>query len=494
MYRASDTATLPYPVYQAIATTQSSHSRGDWGLKRPIPRKTTSRSNNPVIRIKAQDTREHITNFESAGDHVRTEEKWRQMGIPILLKEPRRSFSARDSIPYSVYDDHVDITDRDAARARAPDTGSLTSLETSKQKQRWKFEGPFLPGMQQGEFEMYNNRKLPGRRAEFREFLSKRMLQRRIQDEEQLSRERGLPTLLDATRIEELRKEVEADYVVEEKKLRDEHVVQNLSSELSRAIRDFLDLPDIAMAGAGSSAQTASLQAAVSVYVPDQGPPSTHPGAGLSHLRTNAFMENHPFWGPQAHREPVKARVLRPRGSDAYTEFHARLGVGGIVTNDPNQGTWRDGPRNLEYAEGDKEEQYLDVDRMANKLDENLRGGNKIWVHPQFARVDEHGRIKLTVTRGNPEAIAVKRHKVEPIRQARSATLMNSPFVSGFGKDDPPAKYGVSLPDMRRPPPQFEGFEPDTFSHPQPANSDEAARNVHDLLQRGRSEAWGDER
>src|SRR5947207_4919817 len=72
----SDTATLPYPIRAAIETPRSSLARGDWGLKRPLPSKsTTTSSSSPVVRVNYLDTFEHITDFESAADHTVTLEK-----------------------------------------------------------------------------------------------------------------------------------------------------------------------------------------------------------------------------------------------------------------------------------------------------------------------------------------------------------------------------------------------------------------------------------
>ncbi|CAG5149439.1 uncharacterized protein ALTATR162_LOCUS2369 [Alternaria atra] len=83
--KASDTATLPYPTHQAIATTKSSLARGDWGLKRPIPsRSHIVQVSDPVLRVTQLDTIEHVTDFDSAADHVRTRQKWEEMGMPMM--------------------------------------------------------------------------------------------------------------------------------------------------------------------------------------------------------------------------------------------------------------------------------------------------------------------------------------------------------------------------------------------------------------------------
>ncbi|RMZ73360.1 Mitochondrial ribosomal MRP51 [Pyrenophora seminiperda CCB06] len=83
--KASDTATLPYPTHQAIATTKPSLARGDWGLKRPIPsRSHLVQVSDPVLRVTQLDTIEHVTDFDSAADHVRTRQKWEEMGVPLM--------------------------------------------------------------------------------------------------------------------------------------------------------------------------------------------------------------------------------------------------------------------------------------------------------------------------------------------------------------------------------------------------------------------------
>ncbi|KXS98966.1 hypothetical protein AC578_5001 [Pseudocercospora eumusae] len=455
-YRNSDSATLPYPVYQSITTPAPAQSRGDWGLKRAIPNKkllATTHSNTSVIRVLAQDSWEHITYFESAGDHVQTERKWKQIGIPLVIKEPRSTYSNERGAPQSVYDENVDNTDRnalnDALAPRPTDRkGRPIPALQSQAKKRWKHDGPWIPGMDQGEFEDYITRRLSKRKAEFKQFVMKRILERRIHDEERRNREMGLGRILKAERIQELREEVETNYQTEEKKMRDDHVVQNLGSEMTAAICDFLDLPGIRMTGAASSAKTDALRSVVADIVSEAGPPSTHPGAGLSHIRSNAFMENHPYWGPQAHRSPVKARVIRPRTTVTINDFHAKLGVAGVVANDPVSATYTSAVRaHLPgYTEEEKELHYLDAERMTYQLDENLPGGNKIWVQAETASIDDKGRIQLQVSRSDKEAIAVKRDEVEQIHEARSASFVGG---AGYVPRGGPANYGYSLPDTR---------------------------------------------
>ncbi|KAF2217464.1 hypothetical protein CERZMDRAFT_92111 [Cercospora zeae-maydis SCOH1-5] len=452
-FKASETATLPYPTHQAIATPASSHFRGDWGLKRPIPRKTTARSSTPVIRVRAQDNTQHITDFESAADHVLTEAKWRQMGIPITKQEARTSYSGNRAGYRSVYDEDLDHTDPEATSLDASQlTAGRLSARGEGSKQRWKFDGPWLAGMEEGEFEVYVSEKLSKRKAEFKRFLANRMLDKRIRDEERVNRERGAGGALLVARVEQLRKYVEENYESEEKKLRDDHVHQQLGSALTSAICDFLDLPSVDM-GRQNYAQSTMLQAQLDSLTSTRGPPSTHPGAGLSHIRTNAFIENHPYWGPQMYHAPVKARVLSPRLGFLSNQHYALLGVGGVVTRDPiGSGANVDSRSAVpEYSESEKEEYYNHPDRMVSSLNENLTGGNKIWVHPQTAHIDEAGRIELQISRADKEAIAVKRNKVQPIRDAKSQDYF--PTTPGYVGGAPPGQepnYGHSLPDMRR--------------------------------------------
>jgi hypothetical protein len=100
--KASDTATLPYPTHQAITTTKSSLARGDWGLKRPLPsRSHIIQTSDPVLRVTQLDTIEHVTDFDSAADHVRTRQKWEEMGVPMMkgLTQMRDQDMSSNSIP-----------------------------------------------------------------------------------------------------------------------------------------------------------------------------------------------------------------------------------------------------------------------------------------------------------------------------------------------------------------------------------------------------------
>lgn len=113
--RASDTATLPYPTHQAIATTKSSLARGDWGLKRPLPsRSFLVQVSDPVLRIKQLDTIEHVTDFDSAADHVRTRQKWEEMGVPMMKGMTQmRDYDLSGTPPAGAFEVRDDTTSYD---------------------------------------------------------------------------------------------------------------------------------------------------------------------------------------------------------------------------------------------------------------------------------------------------------------------------------------------------------------------------------------------
>lgn len=604
-HRASETATQLYPTLQAIATPQSSHSRGDWGLKRAIPNKTT-RSSIPSIRVKCQDTPDHITEFESATDHERTRAKWLEMGIPIMHRGKRDGAVGRKSAQ-SVYEDYLDNTDPDAAPVNlrsGPDGIASPSLV---EPQRWKFSGPFVAGMQEGEFNSFVEKQLLNRRDEWTEFLMTHFSKVNFEKERRLAQENGQwhgpaecapPGFLaemivgpaeekaakllkeaqvhDSAEIEgkarqqgenlvmaarqaaeqyeaearmweapeearniikqaqrathserasaqrseeeidesELENRINAiladgiaaayrrlgvdrpadsidlaavnqlihetelgvrakqaekarlmeewktariptlrptlkELSVLEKELRDDH--KSLGSPLAGLLTTFLDIPSVNSKDPMKSvnALTRGLEREVNSLTNDRedAPPTTHPGAGLSHLRTNAYMENHPIYGPQAHHSPIISRVLMTRHSSRANNAQAMLGVGGFAVLDPNSGST--------FGKGKSIARRGAEEDPTNLLDPNDKEGNKIHVHAHSAIVDEACRVRLNVSRADPEALAVKEGNVDHIIEGRGAGAQR-PFSVGLPslppRDRRRANYGFALPDNRRQP------------------------------------------
>ena len=418
LFRASDTATTPYPTHQAITTPQSSLSRGDFGLKRALPAKTTRNTSTPHVRIKAQDTYEHITEFASAADHTQTRAKWLEMGIPI-----RKAAAARyqdTQKPESVFEDHLDNTDPTALRPR-PRQQQGKNAEPERPRQRWKYTAPHIGAMPPGEFQKWLDSEITTTTTtQWREFLRQYVLRQRLLEARKRARSEGIP--LTADQIPALGKMLtpsDKELENEEKRLRDNHKLDKLSSELSRLLTEFLDLPVLG-AQAYIPAQTDALRSAVS-DLQDTAPPTTHPSAGLSHLRTNAIMDNHPIYGPQRHRAPVEARVLEARDRAVGKQVHeARLGIGGFVAKDPITST---GPG-----------QKGSADDMSWHLNPELEGGNKMWVHPEYATVRDKGGVELVLGRADREPIAIKTKNADAIRGIFE-TKRSSPLGSWSGSD-----------------------------------------------------------
>lgn len=425
------------------------------------------------------------------------------MGVPMVVREKREGYSDTRST-YSAYDDHADNTDPEAVLSR----GATSAVNTTQfnprrrttepvQWKRWKYDSPWIAGMQPGEFEIYVQSRLQSRRGDFRDFMIRRLQHQRVQDEERRLRDMGQRRSLSSSRKNAILLEITANYETEEKRLRDEHAVQHLASEMTAAIIDFLDLPGVRdLEESNVQAKTPAFQNALqSMATETTAPPSTHPAAGLSHLRTNAIMENHPFWGPQGYPSPVLARVVRPRNNAYGQEHQAKLGVGGVVANDKSvapQGAGSGWPRNdipLDVEPDDIGKYYLDADRMTNAIEVDLPGGNKIWVHPETASVDDQGGIRLLVNRGDKEAIAITRNDVQAIHQAKRAAL-SSPSTSSSPRGTAGnANYGFSLPDTRyrSPKSHVRGFDDQLRRGPQQERMEEetsAIGRIKELMPR----------
>ncbi|RMX78427.1 hypothetical protein D0869_09097 [Hortaea werneckii] len=447
VYRASDSATLPYPTHQAIATTASSQSRGDWGLKRALPKKATQDTSTPHIRVSAQDTPEHITDFGSAADHTQTQAKWNEMGIPILVKTKATRGENEKQVPQSVFETHLDNTTLQDGQS---DINS---------KQRWKFNGPWIAGMQEGDFDLYTQ-QLASRKGEWKQFLRSQVVEQRLSERRRMAQETGeILSLQDIARLRDELLPNDAELEEAEKKMRDAYSQDGLSSELTALIAQFLDLPAVRpdTSDHQPAMETREFQRLMSQLnfnsSKESTPPSTHPSAGLSYLRTDAVMENHPIHGPQAHRSPILSRVVRPRNAVNGTDHQAKLGVGGIVTNDPitAQLSTRPATRGLNNSSPTE----YDPNAMASTLDPDLEGGNKMWVHPRHAYIDQDGRIRLTVDRGRDEAIAVKRDDVQHIHDARAAATRgglaarSSPAPPGT-RDNPNFGFSTRRPQQQQ--------------------------------------------
>ena len=339
----SDTATLPHPTHAAIETTESSLGRGDWGFKRPLPLKSTTRTSTPTIHIDNVDSIDHITDFSSAADHVITLRKWQELGTPLVMAEEKTgNVSVRQARhPISVFESKYDNTFHD---------------ESDPSKQRWKYKGPWLAGKTEGEFKQYVEKNVKTRRLDF-----KRFLRQRLAEERTIARRREATENGEDPEDSEPITVSEEDVEVYTKELRNDEY------RLHKLVEEYLDLPR----GRGS---------ATSSY-DKKGPPTTHPSAGLSYLRTGSHTYNHPLLGPQEEPAPIQARVVRPQTIASTKYDRALIGVGGVVAEDDRLTFMRDSTGITGY-------------------EPDLPGGAKIYIRsPTRASVDPRGRINIHTRR-----------------------------------------------------------------------------------------------
>ena len=154
----------PYPLTQAITTPRSSAFRGDWGLKRDLPLKTSQKTT--YMRYNDLDTIEHMTTFESAHDHVYTLKKWQEMDMVIE-------------------GNNEDLVSDGLSRSRGSFETSPTVFDsaTKPESYKWRFEGPHITSMPNVELREYVVDKILPRKEEFRAFVAARQNQERAESE-----------------------------------------------------------------------------------------------------------------------------------------------------------------------------------------------------------------------------------------------------------------------------------------------------------------------
>lgn len=359
----SETATLPYPTQQAIETTPSSLARGDWGLKRSLPLKSTARTSTPTIRIEDIDSIDHVTEFESAADHVLNLKKWQEIGLPVTVHDDRHVYNTFDRdqplrVHRSVFESKYDNTE-----GRSDDP----------KHKRWKHRGPWLAGQTAGEFNEYTEKKIRARRAEFREFLRERLANKIATEDRRAAIDDGLDLPEEPPEVteEQLNHHI--------KELR-----QDQQGLLFRYIEEFLDLP--------SAPQQSNSEVAWTSSEGEKGPPTTHPSAGLSYLRTPSHTFNHPGLGPQAEERPVRARIFGARDEKNVSPV---VGVAGVAVQDPRiQG--------IKSRRSDKSSP-----NGVTAFDQEVTGGAKMWIQPDRISVDSQGRISVRAKEADPKTTAL---------------------------------------------------------------------------------------
>ncbi|KAF3767975.1 hypothetical protein M406DRAFT_289256 [Cryphonectria parasitica EP155] len=357
----SDTATAAYPTLQTVTAPESFRQRGDWGFKRNFPLRSTAKTSTPYLRVKQVDSLEHVTDFTSAADHTLSLEKWQEMNIAVSLPHNAKAegvslLTKMDDALESVFEDKHDFTAIDDAE----------KINEAGHK-RWKFKGPWLANLTEGEFQTYLKREVRGRRAEFRQFLRQQIAPDLTKKAKQRAMDEGLDREIPDVRPEEVTDEQVLDFLRE---------VREYRQVLYDLVGKFLDLaplePPYAADHLGALAPGQTKQISRPNPYARDGPPATHPSAGLSYLRSNAYLENHPVYGPQQKHKPVKARIMH-----LGTGQNASVGVGGFVSASPLART----------AFMNKNE----------RLDFKQAGGSKLWVNIVSAQVNSDGRAVVNI-------------------------------------------------------------------------------------------------
>ncbi|ORY63122.1 mitochondrial ribosomal protein subunit-domain-containing protein [Pseudomassariella vexata] len=382
----SNTATAPYPTHLSITTPYTSRLVGDWGFKRPLPLKTTLKTTIPLVRVKKVDSIEQVTDFQSASDHTITLEKFQEMNLSMSVPVPKNS-SESGKVPRSVFEEDGDVT--------AIPKSQLAKTETV----RWKFRGPWLAGMTDGQFDEYLKKTVRPKRSAFRNFVKQHYAAELETEQRQKAAEEQREEPV-AVRAQDITDKALTNYLRE---LRQQDRVT-----LFRLVSRFLDLAPVSNTSpAGFLYQLEELKPETRYEVKNDGPyaeagpPMTHPSAGLSYLRTQSYMDNHPVYGPQASHAPVKARVILPKnGSGSYSP---KLGVAGIVANTPEG-------ESAFNIKGHSASRRL-IPGVDN-FDPEAEGGTKEYVEPMTAAIDPSGKIQLKLQDAAEIAVNVQKERV----------------------------------------------------------------------------------
>jgi hypothetical protein len=278
-----------------------------------------------------------------------------------------------------------------------------TADESRHEDTRWKFKGPWLAGQTDGAFNTYVVTEVRKRKLEFHKFVRAACANALTAEARRTATAAGM--------TEEMPPAVEASDVTEEqlteyiKTLRDERV------NLYKLVRSFLDLPpapskklsDVLLTQILSSSRPGELfgKDFVETSSPyaETGPPKTHPSAGLAYSRTSQHIYNHPVWGPQKTKPPVRARIVMPKGASTGS-FPPALGVGGFVTDVPSTSEFN-------WGGGGRSKPARAVIPGVLNIEPGKVGGSKTYVQPTHARIDPKGRVLLTVVAADEDAVAV---------------------------------------------------------------------------------------
>ena len=366
------------------------------------------------------DTWEHVTEFGSASDHTLTLQKWQELGVPLTAPVAKR----QSNIPTdhvsgkSVFEDDLDTI------------FNAKNLGLKTQEKRWKFEGPWLAGQSDGEFNQYVTKEVRSRKGEFREFLrinfAEEKRRKQMLHEGVAEGQKPLPTVTDAEldkHVKALRRDISA---INEQIRRFFDIAPASAPRTESEIMDWLN-PAAEQSKTKTDSHTSNSPYALI------GPPKTHPSAGLSYTRTASKTNNHPLFGPQRAPTIVEARIVMPR--QALTgNLAPALGVGGFITNTPSNDSSFDVVSGGQKVPGQLASTTSLVPGLL-KIEPNKPGGSKVWIQPKHAYIDPKGKLQLTIQKADVETVAVREERTEQlakvIKPAEIIGIRPLPYGSG---------------------------------------------------------------
>lgn len=307
---------------------------------------------------------DHITEFESAADLTMTLRKFQEFELPITksgYRAPKATQPRELGPPISVFEERLD---------------NIEGRQGDNTVERWKFKGPWLARETGEDFEKYIKKTIRGRKTAFLHFLREQLASKELVDRHERAITEGDDIAQDPIEISDQRLSDHIRYLRQNPK------------DLRQLVEIFLDLPR-ALGGSKSLSDESLSQ--VHRNHAASGPPTTHPSAGLSYLRTASCLHNHPILGPQDRKRPVEGRFLVPQVSNSGRKrSRALVGIGGVVADDSK----------VQY-------QRAGQPVGSTRFDPETTVGNKFWFHPELASVSSSGRIKLRLQRSEINTLTI---------------------------------------------------------------------------------------
>lgn len=388
-------------------------------MKRELPMARLKKQIQPLIALTRLDAYEKVTEFRSVGGYYGTLRKWQAMDVPMMRRAgPNKAQSAT-------------TTSTDAIESVFEKKFDTLASPDAHRDDRWRFKGPWVGAQPESEFLTFLERDVRNKRAGFQEYMRAQcaaainkkakaeMFSRGVVDEAKVV------TASDVTdeQFDDFMRQMRAD-----------------RRDLFNYIRTYFDLPprnpqhdgDLMKAMDGQGALSNFLSAVPrelsnSPYA-SNGPPKTHPSAGMYYTRTPAVTPNHFLHGPLKDPLPVLARVMPTQRSKRRL-----LGVAGFIV----------------AADTVADFDPLGKSRYLKQF-ERQHGGEKSWVTTSSADVQPDGKIMLRLRPAHDASVDAltedpRNPKVKPkdTRDFGGLTINKAARPPGMGRFPGTSYYGI---------------------------------------------------